>query len=110
MPIPLIAIPALNHEPISYAGLSFGRMIKDTIGESAWTKLDPAIAARFAPCVLPARPLRFKGTMQWVYCSLWGMIIARLLQGFRLLPAVCARHCPFEFVIGAEEGLLLKQR
>lgn len=89
---------------------SFAAVLRCGLGEYAWSKLEPAIGARFSPYLSEDRPLHFIGTMQWVYCSPFGAAIARIVRRFSILPDTCARDTEFDFIIGVHNGEILKQR
>lgn len=89
---------------------SFGAMLRESLGETNWQRLDREIRQRFAGYISSNHPLRFAGKMQWVYCSPVGLVIAKLIKRFSILPDVCARHCDFTFDIGAANTGFTKQR
>ena len=90
--------------------LTFAAVLRRTLGERAWSNLDPQIAARFAPTIRPKNPLRFVGDMDWVYCSPLGALIAWLLRRAALVPERRARKVPFEFRVGVHDGQFTKER
>lgn len=109
--------------PIAYTGnrakmqslaagdtVSFGAVLRRSLGEQSWRRLEPAIAARFAGYIRPRRPLRFTGSMQWVYCSPIGALLAGFIRRFSILPDRCARNAGFIFDIGLRDGKIVKQR
>ena len=91
-------------------GLRFSDVLSKELGSEAWEQLEPAIARRFSPRISGSRALCFRGSMQWVYCSPIGRMIASLLKNFHVLPKNCARHQPFDFTISQKNGVIQKQR
>jgi len=89
---------------------SFGTLLRAAMGEGAWSRLVPAIRARFAGYISEDQPLWFRGRMHWVYCSPVGALVMRLLSRYSILPARCARDCEFDFQIGLQQGEIVKQR
>lgn len=89
---------------------SFGEMLRTTMGEQAWLKLEKAIVSRFNVYVSDHCELRFFGNMQWVYCSPIGSLIAKVIKRFSILPDQCARNSEFTFDIGMRKGEIVKQR
>ncbi len=88
----------------------FGHMLRAALGEPAWSQLAPAITRRFVAGTKDKPSLRFIGTMQWVYCSPMGALIAKLIRRFSILPDICARHSDFSFDIHLGERGLSKER
>jgi hypothetical protein len=89
---------------------SFGAILNRVLGNSAWKKLESAIAARFTASLSEDRPLTFVGTMHWVYCSPVGFVIAKIIKRLSILPDICARNAAFTFAIGIRNGEICKQR
>lgn len=88
----------------------FSDLLRSAMGEPAWARLDAAIAARFGADISANQSLVFKGKMQWVYCSVLGALIARVLKSCAILPQRCCRHSNFEFRIGMQNGEIIKRR
>ena len=88
----------------------FGAMLRGALGECAWSRLEPAIAARFTATASDNQPLQFSGKMYWVYCSPIGAIIAKLIKRFSILPDTCARNADFTFDISINDGEIKKLR
>jgi len=91
-------------------GISFGAVLRRALGNAGWRKLNPAIADRFSGYLKPRQPLRFVGTMHWVYCSPIGALLARVIRRWSILPDRCARDAEFTFDIGEKHGSIVKQR
>jgi len=89
---------------------SFGAILNRVLGEHAWEKLESAIATRFTASISGDRPLSFVGTMQWVYCSPVGFVIAKIIKRLSILPDICARDAAFTFTIGMKNNQICKQR
>ena len=90
--------------------LSFASYLRHALGETQWSRLDPAIAARFLPHISANNSLVFKGSMQWVICSPLGALIATALKACAILPNRNTRDSRFEFRIGVSNGEIFKQR
>lgn len=88
---------------------SFIGIIQDDLGEKQWNRLDDRIIQRFTSS-LEKKCLRYLGTVNWVYCSPIGALIAKVLQPFSLLPDRCVRDSQFEFVIRHNKQQVVKQR
>ncbi|MGD8926592.1 MAG: DUF4166 domain-containing protein [Thioalkalispiraceae bacterium] len=88
---------------------SFIDIIRTDLGESQWQKLDHAIITRFT-CLFRQNTLRYLGTVNWIYCSPVGKLIAKLLKPFSLLPDKCARNSLFDFIIRQSNDRIYKQR
>lgn len=90
--------------------LSFSTMLRNALGESAWSTLDSAIQHRFVASQSSTETLEYRGTVNWVYCSPAGALIARLLRRAAILPGRCGRDAAFEFCITRNEDKIVKQR
>ena len=90
---------------------SFIEIIQLDLGGAQWKALNNNIIRRFTRPI-KQHNLRYRGTVDWVYCSLIGVVIAKCLKPFSLLPDRCARTSQFEFVIteNKETGRIHKQR
>lgn len=82
---------------------SFRKIIQLDLGEKQWQKLDVDIIKRFT-CSLQHKCLRYLGTVNWIYCSPIGSLLAKCLKPFSLLPDRCARDSQFEFVIKQDKN------
>ncbi len=89
---------------------SFGAMLHRALGDHAWGALESAIVSRFSASISAQRTLSFKGTMQRVYCSPVGYMIAKIIKRFAILPDTCAQNSEFTFTIGLKNGEIHKQR
>lgn len=107
--LPLSAVSTTSSTTIC-AVQSFASVLRNHLGERAWSELAPDIRARFATYISEEQHLLFAGRMQWVYCSPIGALLMRLLRRFSILPAMCARDCDFDFDIGMDAGEIVKQR
>ena len=90
--------------------VSFAVLLRQVMGEQAWSELESGIHRRFATYVGEGHSLVFKGRMQWVYCSPLGYIISKVIKRFAILPDACVRDSEFTFDIGMRNGEILKQR
>ena len=89
---------------------SFTDILRQSMSKLDWAKLHPAIQARFSPSILPNTTLCFSGTMQWVYCSPIGALLAKVLRPFSILPDTCNQNTKFDFRIFKRGGVFMKQR
>ena len=89
--------------------MSFIDAVRSELGETQWQKLDDNIIRRFSANKTKSR-LRYIGVVDWIYCSPIGALIARVIQGFAILPKQCARDTRFEFVIDEQGEQILKRR
>jgi hypothetical protein len=112
MSTPSLSVPAASTAATATicAVQSFASVLRNQLGEQAWSELAPDIQARFAMYISAEQRLLFVGKMQWVYCSPIGALLMRLLRRFSILPSICARDCDFEFDIGMHAGDIVKQR
>ena len=89
---------------------SFAAILRQVLGDHAWSQLESAIVTRFSVYVSDKHPLIFRGKMQWVYCSPIGFLISKVIKRFAILPDICARDSEFTFNIGMRNGEIFKQR
>ena len=94
---------------------SFIDIIQLDLGGKQWRALNNNIIRRFTRSIQQntlrrQSTLRYRGVVDWVYCSPVGAFIAKCLKPFSLLPDKCARNSQFEFVIKEQQGHIHKQR
>ncbi|WP_455202488.1 DUF4166 domain-containing protein [Kaarinaea lacus] len=89
---------------------SFADILRRSMDASRWATLHPAIRRRFSPMLRENMALSFSGTMQWVYCSPIGALLARVLRPFSILPDTCQQHTDFDFKIFRRGDVIMKQR
>ena len=105
----LVRLPERGDGAVS-PPVCFARLLRADLGDRAWSRLMPAIRSRFVANPQRDRPLRYRGRMQWVYCSPLGALIGGLLRRFAILPDRCARDAAFEFTIVGRGNALAKRR
>jgi len=88
---------------------SFIDIIQLDLGGKQWQALNNNIVRRFTRSI-QQNTLRYRGVVDWVYCSPVGAFMAKCLKPFSLLPDKCARQSQFEFVIKEHSGQIHKQR
>lgn len=88
---------------------SFIDIIQLDLGGKQWSALNHNIIRRFTRSI-QQNTLRYRGVVDWVYCSPVGAFIAKCLKPFSLLPDRCARQSQFEFIIKEHNGQIHKQR
>jgi hypothetical protein len=81
------------------SGGSFAGILRRNMKRDAWDNLHRNIRERFISPAGSAAPLCFSGTMQWVYCSPLGALMAWLLKPLSVLPRANAQAVAFDFGI-----------
>lgn len=89
---------------------TFGKLLRQALGEAQWLNLDASIATRFGPPAAGARNLRFTGTVHWAYCSLLGAVLGHAIRGLAVLPCQVRRNADFLFLIEHTPQGIVKER
>jgi hypothetical protein len=106
----LLPTPAYaSRRPASHQA-HFAVLLQRQMSATDWAQLQPSIRARFATTQAHPVLAHFEGTMQWVYCSPLGTLIAKLLSRWPMLPASCGQNIAFDFSIFKKANQFIKRR
>ncbi|MBL1432175.1 MAG: DUF4166 domain-containing protein [Gammaproteobacteria bacterium] len=99
-----------SSEKSSDKTIRFVDVLRRHLSEEDWQLLDESIKKRFSNTNRGNQSLHFSGYMQWVYCSLYGKLIATLLGKASILPSQCDRDSLFSFTINMKNKHIRKRR